>query len=57
VSADDLEERVFVLREALRDLCRLEQMEADGVAYADMRDRWRKAWMAARDALNEEGGE
>lgn len=51
----DLEERVFVLREALRDLLRLNQMEDDGQALSDQRGMWRKAWAAARDAMNEDG--
>lgn len=55
LDATDLAEQVFVLREALRDLVRLDQMERDGQAHADQPERWRKAWAAAVDVLDEEG--
>jgi hypothetical protein len=52
----DLAERVFVLKEALRELVRLDQLERSGLARpADQREDWNKAFKRASDALNEDG--
>lgn len=54
---NELEEEVFVLREALRDLLFLEQMAADCVSggWKDYAKRSSQAWQAARDLMGEEG--
>jgi hypothetical protein len=52
----DLAERVFVLKEALRDLIHLDQLERSGLARpCDQREQWNKAFKAAENALSEDG--
>jgi hypothetical protein len=53
---DDLAEQVFVLKEALRELVRLDLLERSGTARpADQRELWDKAFKVASDALDEDG--
>jgi hypothetical protein len=53
----ELEEEVFVLREALRDILLLEQMAADSVSggWKHYAAASREAWQRARDLMGEEG--
>lgn len=52
---DDLESRIDALKEALRDLLWLKDMEDAGQALPDMAAYWRRNWALARDALGEDG--
>lgn len=53
---DDLESRIEALKEALRDLLWIKQMEEECAApLAETRPLWLAAWGRARDALNEDG--
>jgi hypothetical protein len=53
----ELEEEVFVLREALRDILFLERMAADSVSgsWQNYAKASREAWQRARDLMGEEG--
>ena len=52
---DDLSERVFLLKEAVRELLFFHDLEEAGHRLPGMGARWETAWRDARDALNEDG--
>jgi hypothetical protein len=51
---DDLAERVFLLKEAVRELLHFHDLEEAGHRPPGTAARWAAAWRDARDALDEE---